>query len=406
LFRHTTALTMVELNDLDVRDDALEALAAASRNRMERIGLGIPEAWIQHEQGALKHMGNQQKDAKQSAALVLPERRKLYSGVRVPGGLQVLSLKNCAEVTNRGIRTIVRSCPMLWRLNLHDCKCVSMQVFRGPWVCNRLQDLDISGINMRPLIRTKSMQLEEQIEGERFPLTRLLKTHPSDDFRDDGFYDYMVSPLTVGPRIEPCDSDLVDEDGLVQEDEETPMDPRKSMYPAKVYRNDGETRRTLNEVYRKLGQFDQLIYLNMENSDYRIRLQDGLDLVLPALTKNLRHWNICRRFIGHTLQDVELEWFGKHFGYGFDFTKDDGELDRQLCIQDEYQGSSDEDSEDDDEAWKEFYDECKRASGKDLNRVSKLEVLQVTEDSISQGNLDEDLYEWFIESGFHVDQVA
>ncbi|KAG0297831.1 hypothetical protein BGZ98_000417 [Dissophora globulifera] len=344
LFRHTTALTMVELNDLDVRDDAMEALAAASRNKMERIGLGIPEAWIQHEQGTLKHMVKEQKEVMQPAAPASSEGKKLYSGVWVPGGLQVLSLRKCAEVTNRGIRAIVRSCPMLWRLNLRDCKCVSMQVFCGPWVCNRLQDLDISGINMRSLIRTKSMLLEEQIEDERFPLTPLLKTYPSDDFTDNGWYDFMILPIGMSGELR--DGNIVDEDGLVQEDEENPMYPSKNMYPAKAYRNDGETRRTLNEVYRKLGQFDQLIYLSMENSDYRIRLQDGLDL------------------------DVELEWFGKHFGYGFDFRADEEELER--------------------------------ASSKDLNRVSKLELLRVTEYSVKE---DMELYDWFMDSGFEVDLV-
>ncbi|KAG0310788.1 hypothetical protein BGZ99_000139 [Dissophora globulifera] len=398
LFRNTTALTMVELDGLEVHDDALEALAAANRNRMERLGLGIPEAWIQHEQGTANYMAKQQKGAKQPPAPAAPVDRRLYDGAWVPGGLQALSLKKCIDVTNQGVRAIVRSCPMLWGLNLGDCFSVSMRVFRGPWVCNKLQDLDITGVNMRLQFITKSMQQEEEIEDERFPLTRLLKTQPSDDFRDDGCYDYIAPPMMAGGKSKSSNSEIVDEDGPVKEDKRSPMNPRKNLYPGKAYRNDGVTRRTLNEFYRKLGQFDQLICLNMGMSDYRIRIQDGLDLVLPALTKSLRQWNMYRP-LGHTFQNVELKWLGKHFGYGFDYSTDKDELKRQRKIKEEYQRSDDED---DDEEVDEFYDENEEPSGKDLNRVSKLEVLQVCKFSVEQDNLDGDLYEWFMESGFDV----
>ncbi|KAG0299359.1 hypothetical protein BGZ99_004157, partial [Dissophora globulifera] len=122
---------------------------------------------------------------------------------------------------------------MLRGLSVEGCESVSMRVFRGPWVCNKLEDLNISRISIRSQFMIKSMSLQEKIEDKRFPLTSLLKTRQSDDSRSD------------------------------------------------------ETRRTLNEFYKKLGQFDQLKSLNMAKSDYRVRVQDGLDLVLPALTKNL-----------------------------------------------------------------------------------------------------------------------
>ncbi|KAG0300315.1 hypothetical protein BGZ99_003823, partial [Dissophora globulifera] len=166
-------------------------------------------------------MAKQQKDAKQlsapAAGAAGSTGKKLYDGVWVPGGLQRLSLKNCFDVTNRGIRAIVRSCPMLEGLNLGGCESVSMQVFRGPWVCNKLQILNISEINVHPHITTKSMLLEEEIEDQRFPLTPLLKTHPSDDFRDDGHYDFMI-PMTREDDLN--DSDIDDEDGPVQEAKE------------------------------------------------------------------------------------------------------------------------------------------------------------------------------------------
>ncbi|KAG0292256.1 hypothetical protein BGZ98_002652 [Dissophora globulifera] len=398
LFCNTTALTSVSLNGVDVQDDSLEALAAANRSRMERLGLGIPEAWIQHEQGEIKFMAKRRRGAKQSPAPAVPAGRKLYDGAWVPGGLQRLSLKNC-DVTNRGIRAIVRSCPMLVGLNVGGCKGVSMRVFRGPWVCNKLEDLDIPKINMRSHARTKVMRLEEQIEDERFPLTPLLKTRPSDDFRDDGHYDFMISPMAMTCENELNESDIVDEDGPVQEDEESPMNPRKNMYPASVYRNDGETRRTLNEFYRKLGQFDQLKSLDIAKSDYRIRIQDGLDLAVPALTKNLVQWNMYRT-VSYTLQNAELEWFGKHFGYGFDYSTDKDELKRQRKIKDEYKRSYDDDETDLKKALDRIVGLVQRE--KDLNRVSKLEALEVSRNSINKDKLDNELFMWFVKSGFDV----
>ncbi|KAG0309471.1 hypothetical protein BGZ99_000859 [Dissophora globulifera] len=388
LFRHTTALTRVTLNGLDVRDDILEALAAANRNRMKRLGLGIPEAWIRHEQGTVNFMTKQEEGGKLPPMPVTTAGTKRYDvacGAWVPGGLNSLSLEKCINVTNQGIRAIVRSCPMLWELNLSGCKSVSMRVFRGPWVCNEMRFLNISGINMRTRIKTRGMILEEQIENERYPMSPLLKTHPSDDFLDDGEYDFMILPLSMDDEDELDNSHIVDEDCSVLEDTLDTM----NMYLPKAFRNDGETRRTLNEFYRKLGQFDELFILHMGRSDYRIRLQDGLDLVLPALTKNLVQWDMSRSF-EYILQSAELEWLGKHFGYGFDFIKNKDELERQYKIMNESQRSKDSE-----ERWK-----------KGLNRVSNLKTLHLCKDSIEQANLDTDLYEWFMKSGFRVDLVS
>ncbi|KAG0309472.1 hypothetical protein BGZ99_000860 [Dissophora globulifera] len=373
-FRHTTALTRVTLDGLDVRDDILEALAAANRNRMKRLGLGIPEAWIQHEQGTANFMAKQEEGGKPPPMPVTPAGTKRYDvacGAWVPGGLNTLSLEKCINVTNRGVRAIVRSCPMLWDLNLSGCKSVSMRIFRGPWVCNEIRILNITGIKMRPRIKTTNTMLEEQIEDERFPMTPLLKARPSDDFLDDGRYDFMILPMSMDDEDELDDSHIVDEDCSVLEDTLDTM----NMYPPKALRNDGETRRTLNEFYRRLGQFDELRFLHMDRSDYRIRLQDGLDLVLPALTKNL---------------NSELKWLGKHFGYGFDFSKDKDELEQQYKIVDESQRLKD--SQD---LW-----------NKGPNRVSNLKLLHVCRDSIEHANLDVDLYEWFMKSGFRVDLVS
>ncbi|KAG0304064.1 hypothetical protein BGZ98_005966 [Dissophora globulifera] len=362
LFHHTTALTIVALNGMDVRNDVLEALASANRSRMERLGLGIPEAWYQHEQGTINFMAKTIA-GKRPITPKTVTRGKLYDGAWVPGGLQSLSLENCISVTNQGVRAIVRS---------HQ--------YADP-------ELD------------RGMLLEERIEDERFPMTLLPKTHPSDDFREDGQYDYMISPMSMHEEDALHVSYVVDEDGPVQEDTLDPTNSHENLFPAKAYRNHDETRRTLNEFYRKLEQFDQLIFLDMAKSDYRIRIQDGLNLVLPALTKNLRYWNMCRSY-DYILQNAELEWFGKHFGYGFDFSGNENKLNQEHMISPQHQSFRCNDDTKDE--WDEFFVEFNKLSGMDPNRVSKLRDLYVCKNSFEWGNVDKKLYEWFKESGFSV----
>ncbi|KAG0296010.1 hypothetical protein BGZ98_001141 [Dissophora globulifera] len=261
---------------------------------MERFGLGIPKAWIQHEQGAVTFMSKQQQGVKQPAA---------------PASL----------------------------------------------VCKTMQDLDISSTNVRLRIGTELMLLEEKIEDERFPLTPLLKTRPSDDFMYDDQYDYIILPLGMGDKYELRDGDIIDDGG------------------PKAYRNNGETRRTLNEFYRKLCQFNHLRNLSMAKILSSSRLASTLDTD-STLTRTRRSW-------------------------------------RQRKIKDKYQGSNegedeDDDEDDNDEEWKGFCGEHDQPSVMDPNRVSKLKALLTSKNSIELGNLDEDLYEWFMKSGFRVDLVS
>ncbi|KAG0315678.1 hypothetical protein BGZ99_007321, partial [Dissophora globulifera] len=105
--------------------------------------------------------------------------------------------------------------------------------------------------------------------------------------------------------------------------------------------------------------------------------------------------------------NMELEWIGKYFGYGFDFNKNEEVLERQRQIKDKYQGSYEgEDHDDDDEEWKEFYDEHDEPSVRDPKRVSRLKAFLISKDSIELGNLDEDIYEQFMKSGFRLDLVS
>ncbi|KAG0329008.1 hypothetical protein BGZ99_003638 [Dissophora globulifera] len=216
-------------------------------------------------------------------------------------------------------------------------------------------------------------------------MTPLPKTRPSDDFLDDGGYDFMILPMSLDDEDELDGSHIVDKNSLVRMDTLDAI----NVYPPKAFHNDDETRRTLNEFYRKLGQLNELFILHMDRSDYRIRIQDGLDLVLPALTKNLVQWNMSRSF-GFVLQNAELEWLGKHFGYGFNFSEDNDELERQYMIMHESQKFKNTE-----ELWE-----------KDPNRVSNLKFLHLCKDSIEEADLDTDLYGWFMKSGFRVELAS
>ncbi|KAF9982974.1 hypothetical protein BGZ75_005554 [Mortierella antarctica] len=66
--------------------------------------------------------------------------------------------------------------------------------------------------------------------------------------------------------------------------------------------------------------------LNMSYGNYLVRVKDGLELVLPGLQQNLTSWKVDMES-GYPMGTSEVEFFGKHFGYGQDFSveKDDGQ---------------------------------------------------------------------------------
>ncbi|KAG0312623.1 hypothetical protein BGZ99_009370, partial [Dissophora globulifera] len=74
------------------------------------------------------------------------------------------------------------------------------------------------------------------------------------------------------------------------------------------------------------------------------------------------------------------------------------ELKRQRKIKDEYKRSYDEDKT----GWNEIFDKMVGLAERDLNRVSKLEVLEVSRNSINKDKMDKKFYKWFMESGFDV----
>ncbi|KAI1309977.1 hypothetical protein EDD11_003926 [Mortierella claussenii] len=352
LFKHASELEKVMLNECRVGDKALMALAQSYRERMERLGYGIPSAWLEHERG-VRNEGDILKDlniksvasrgrggstasergrgrgkvkvaaaknneqgkedveaetkglSNTSTSTFYEATRKVFAGGPVEGGLQFLSLKNCPNVSNKGMRTIVRSCVGLRELNVAGNQRVTLELFRGPWASLRLQDLNLQGTKLNVMtVAAKTIGtdlLEERIEEARCPLAPLAPFNQKEDGRNDMDYeDHIVIDLMRAAPI-----------GAAR--------ARKELPGQKL---------TLREFWSKLGKMPHLMKLDISGGDYRIRLKDGLGLTVPALQQNLLSWSIMR-YRGYYMGNAELAWFGKHFGYGFDFTADEGLLKRQ-----------------------------------------------------------------------------
>src|SRR5690606_763218 len=65
-------------------------------------------------------------------------------------GLRGLFVSETGTITDSGIGAIVKSCVGLLSLDFSNCPHVHMNVFmRGEWVCERLIELNISGLQIR-----------------------------------------------------------------------------------------------------------------------------------------------------------------------------------------------------------------------------------------------------------------
>ncbi|KAK3818536.1 MAG: hypothetical protein J3Q66DRAFT_429748 [Benniella sp.] len=341
LFRYATELSTICLETCLVSDESLLILAENYRKRMERQGLGVPNAWYQHELGNKRFEGSEKQDQLIGKGPLTPPPR-FYAGGKVVGGLKVLWLKDCYAVGNKGIRAIVRSCVGLERLGLIGYSWVSLRVFRGPWACLDLVELDISEVSVGYREIGVMMEMNEEggedehAEAMRFPIAPVKDFNTRLDFDSDGNYDYISKPSSEdddddywryedGWELDGKEEDINDDYGI-DDDHDDDSDateiygddgkPMNLKYPPLGRRNQTAHRTTLREFYKRLGQLKHLRKLNMAKSDYRIRIHDGLHFVLPGLQNSLEEWNITR-YPEYRLHHHELAWIGKHFGYGF-----------------------------------------------------------------------------------------
>ncbi|KAF9965832.1 hypothetical protein BGZ70_004006 [Mortierella alpina] len=320
LFQFATELVSIDLESCRVGDGALMVLAQTYRNRMKALGLGVPAAWREHVLADEKVQNLTQEtpaaedhrvvstvasnptiDSRESSDATL----KVFTDGHVPGGLKRLYLSASRDITNKGVRAILRSCVGLELLDIGATYYLTLELFHGPWACSRLINLNVTGVALETIPedlevidddsntpeiikRGRARYREELSESSRFPLTVTPYPH-EDDLDENGRYDHMMIPL-----------DEYDDDGNEVRD------------------NTPRQRAILREFYSKLGQLSQLRTLNMSYGNYRVRVKDGLELVLPGLQQNLADWRMVMEN-GYRMGNLELEFLGKHFGYGHDF---------------------------------------------------------------------------------------
>ncbi|KAF9135635.1 hypothetical protein BGW39_001515 [Mortierella sp. 14UC] len=492
LFKAATELTFVILDGTNVGDESLLALAESYRVRMKRLRLGTPAAWREFELAEDKVLiAAHAKIPSEVGAAALMRRTngfdrslevpKVYQGQFVPGGLRRLSLKHCPKISNRGLRAIVRSCVNLEGLNVSNCGRISVEVFNGPWACRQLDNLMIVGmpLELAPGCRGyETLVKEELAEKQRFPLVEE-QIPAKHEFDRHGYYDYIVNPMEesigrIGGSMGGFGGGFGgwddDEDENGDDDEpiddahimaavraavaaaaakakvkamKTPVTKAESVrykfpngstktlkLPPPHLRNTPTQRALLKQFYSKLGLLTQLIYFDMSQCMFRIRPKDGLALALPGLTKSLESWNMYR-YLGYPLQDSDLEFFGRYFGYGrkncpIEIEKLDIVEQEQRIAEGkvkkaakakvqkarkaakakaakaaskgkqkvEVEEDEDEDEDEDDE----------EEEGEEPPRVSKLEELIVSKFA-TEDDLDCDVFEWFMEQGIDLVQI-
>ncbi|KAG0296944.1 hypothetical protein BGZ96_008133 [Linnemannia gamsii] len=370
LFTSAIELQTVEIDGTSVGDESLLALAATYRNRMKRLGYGVPAAWREFEiaEDGVLITEHAKKPSETGAAALLRQSQgadsslKVYSGHTVAGGLRRLSMKHCPRITNKGLRAIVRSCVNLEGLNVSNCGRVSVEIFNGPWACTQFINLMITGMPLELMPSTTgyaTLVKEEVRERQRFPLQE--EEFPVKyEFDYQGNYDYIVLPMREEARSgrggtfgfsfgdddeeqeEEDDEELLDDAAIMaaikaavaaaaakhsaknkaKNKTETirykfPADGKTktlSLPPLKN-RNTNAQRALLKQFYSKLGLLKNLYYFDMSQCCFRVSPKDGLELVLPGLQKSLETWNLYRP-PGYNLHDSDLEFFGRYFGHG------------------------------------------------------------------------------------------
>jgi hypothetical protein len=485
LFTSATELQTVEIDGTGVGDESLLALAATYRNRMKQLGYGVPAAWQKFEiaEDEVLIAEHAKKPSEAGAAALLRKTQgyyssvKVYSGDTVAGGLLRLSMKHCPRITNKGLRAIVRSCVNLEGLNVSNCDRLSVEIFNGPWACTKFINLMIAGMSLELIPDTvgySTLIKEEARERQRFPLQE--EAFPvKHEFTYRGDYDYIVNPrrgifgTDDDDDVEEGDDeelDLSDEAAIMaavraavaavtakhaakqvaknkaKNKATTPkVDTIRYKFPADgktktlrlpppKHRNTNAQRALLKQLYSKLGLFKHLCYFDMSQCCFRVSPKDGLELVLPGLQKSLETWNLYRH-VGYNMHDMDLEFFGRNFGYGrkncpismnkLDIVEQERKVaadkakkaEKAKALKSKMAASAkaskgkkvvQAEEEEDEKDRDEDEDEDENEDEEDLPRVSKLDELIVSKFAL-EDDLDYQVFEWFMEQGVDLVEI-
>lgn len=346
LFRHATELQEILLDSTRVQDESLIVLAQNYVRRLKRLGLGVPTSWAQHEQGLSTTSSSYQTVLSKDAVV------RDISAHFIPGGLQILSLSGCDLITNAGLRAIGRACVGLHSLSITNCRNLSLELFAGPWTSYALRILHMQDMVLMDDAGFK----EEEQERQRFPLpTRPL---PKEDKK-------QVDPITWPIPMSHAQMQR-EAYGFGFSSSPPSSPPRRSAQQKQKKANPTEPLAILRAFYTVLSKCRNLEDLDMSNMGFRIRVRDGLDLVLPVLQQSLQEWHLTCHQPQMTLPNAELAWFGQHFGMGNDFFKGETGIGKP---------------------------------------VSKLQTFSISDLALEREDSDPDLYEWFTEQvpGFNME---
>ncbi|KAF9985370.1 hypothetical protein BGZ75_003042, partial [Mortierella antarctica] len=211
LFRFATELVSIKLDIFGgIADGALMVLAETYRNRMKTLGLGVPAAWKEQvlADERVHAMARDEASATGSKSSSDDGEKVFTNGQHVPGGLKSFYLRGSRDISNKGVRALVRSCVGLELLDIGASFNLTLELFQGPWACSRLRDLNMSGMDLEATPQdlevidddphgfeaaSRAHYREELAESLRFPLA--MDSYPQeDDFDESGNYDYMTKP--------------------------------------------------------------------------------------------------------------------------------------------------------------------------------------------------------------------
>ncbi|KAG0228646.1 hypothetical protein BGW42_002066 [Actinomortierella wolfii] len=295
LFEYATELQHLTMNDVTnaLNDQCFATLAETYNRRLDRLGFRRP---------SIAECENGQ-----------------WSGYdTVPKGLRTLKLKSCPKVTGRGLLHILQTCLGLETLKIHHCRGVVLSDFVGkPWVTYGLVDLTVGNVDV--MHSTKRMlqdfwefpdltiPVQCRFENVAVPGYDFVSTEEILEFLEDIDEDEMMDKVDSFLDHDPALQEIVNERPNAQE---------FMMRLFALPRMKTVRRRLTGQFFSHLGKMQRLKRLDMRYPRFGVSLDDGLDNVVPGLTKTLESWYLDARYGEKYFGCEEIDWLAVNFGFG------------------------------------------------------------------------------------------